>query len=114
MFNEMFNTVRFTYDSSENEFISLVDYANSRTYDHGIVRGFFITNGKYGERPVMIVDGYNINLPVHLLSKIKEIRANADAVTAINNGLCGFRIRMYEDGHDIVRYTVDLYDIKPE
>jgi len=114
MFNEMFNTIRFSYDSSNNEYISLIDYANSRTYDHGIVRGFFVTNGKYGERAVMVVDGYNINLPAHLLTKVKNIRANADAVKAINDGLCGYHIRTYEDGNNIIRYTVDLYDIKPE
>lgn len=114
MFNEMFNTIRFSYDSSKNEFISLVDYANSRTYDHGIVKGFFITKGKFGESPVMVVDGYNINLPSHLLAKVKQIRSNAEAVNAINNNLCGYRIRTYEDGNNIIRYTVDLYDIKPE
>lgn len=99
MFNEKYSHGnKFNYDSSKNEFISLKDYT-SKFPDVKviIVRGLFTYEGKKGMRCALVTDGYNVNLPEHLLKDVGSIMATPDEVAAINEGKCGFAISSYED-----------------
>lgn len=47
------------------------------------------------EVPLLLIDDYYVNLPVHQLSEIKEMLANPQAIAAINNGQAAFTIASY-------------------
>lgn len=114
MFNEMFKgKAKFTYNSDNNVFVGVTEFLKDHdkliTYQ---VKGMFTYNGKYGETPVIVLDGYNLRVPKYMVEKIKEIRSNPDMVDAINEGRCGLKFRDYPDKADknIIRTAVDLCD----
>lgn len=114
MFNELFSGRTFNYDMTQNVYMKLREYLDAGHADHGIVRGMYVSNkGEYGPSPVLVIDGINLNLPKHMVDKVKMIRGNADMVQAINEGKCGFKIREYQDkkNSNVTRLTVDFYDM---
>lgn len=114
MFNELFKGNNFDYDMTQNQFIGIRAFFESDHADHGIVRGMYVSKtGKYGPSSVLIIDGWNINLPKHMNERVDVIRHNPEMVKAINEGHCGFKIREYPDKKDpnVTRLTVDFYDI---
>lgn len=98
MFNEKYShEKKFTFDSKDNVFIDLKDYA-TKFEDWTIpVKGMFIYQAKKGPRGAIVTDGYNINVPKHLNADIESIMANAEEVAAINDGKCAFKITTYID-----------------
>lgn len=117
MFNELFKgTPKFDYNSQGNKFVNinefLADHDKTLTYQ---VKGMFTTDGKWGKRGVIVIDGYNINVPSYMVERIEGIRANADMVAAINAGHCGLKFRDYEDkkNGNVIRTAVDLCDYAP-
>lgn len=97
MFNEKYSHgKKFNFDSSKNVFISLKEYT---TKFPGVIRvwGLMTYEGKKGLRCALITDGYNVNLPEHLLKDVESIMATPDEVAAINEGKCGFTVSSYED-----------------
>lgn len=99
MFNEKYSHgKKFTFDSSNNEFISLKDYQTKYPDTNIItVRGVFTYEGKKGVRAALVTDGFNVNLPEHLIKDVQSIMVHDDEIVAINEGKCGFRISTYED-----------------
>ena len=65
------------------------------------------TKGKYGDSPVALINGYNVNLPNHLLDTIKLFIDSADMVDAINNNEVGFTIYKYTDN----KYGKECYSV---
>lgn len=118
MFNELFSgSPKFTYNSDNNIYVGvnefLKDHDKQITYQ---VKGMFVTKGgQYGPRGIIIIDGYNIYAPAHMVEKINTIRSNPDMVNAINAGLCGIRFRDYEDKKraGVIRTTIDIVDYAP-
>ncbi len=47
------------------------------------------------ETPLVLIDGWYVNLPVHQLGEIKEMLANPQAIQAINDGKAAFTIATY-------------------
>lgn len=114
MFNELFTGNRFNYDMTQNKFVKLREFYESEHADHGIVRGMYVSNkGEYGPSAVLVIDGWNLNLPKHMTGRVNRIRGDAEMVKAINEGKCGFKIREYQDNKNpnVTRLTVDFYDI---
>jgi len=97
MFNEKYShEKKFNYDSKNNEFISLKDYAQN----HGmrfVVRGMFLYEGQKGKRAAIVTDGFNVNVPGHLNEDVLSIMNTPEEVDAVNNGKCAFKITTYED-----------------
>lgn len=97
MFNEKYNhEKKFTYDSKNNAFISLKEYA-AQFGNKFIVRGMFTYEGQKGMRAAIVTDGYNVNVPGHLIKDIESIMSTPDEVDAVNEGRCAFKITTYED-----------------
>lgn len=113
MFNEMNRGNRFQFTApAEWEFIKLADFAQEYPEDEVFpVYGFYFTNGKYGEGVTLITQGWKVNLPKHLNDMFHDIYNNHEAVEAINDQRCGFRIRNYEDRNGVTRYSIALVDI---
>ena len=112
MFNEKYSHERkFTYDSSKNDFIDLVDFINNTGKKEFVVRAMFTYEGKYGTRPCIVTDGYNVTVPNHITEDVKSIMANEAEVAAVNAGKCGFRVRHYIDNNGVDRLSGSFFDI---
>ena len=59
------------------------------------VRGFYLTNTKFGKQANMITDSSIVNCPMSLTDTIESILNDNDAINAIKNGECYVKIRMY-------------------
>lgn len=87
------------------------EFGADKVYTIGAV--FINTKSAYGDNPVVAVrEGFNVNLPKHMLEDCREM-INDDAVVAdINSGLCGFTIYTYQSyGKEC--YSVRWVDIQP-
>ena len=85
---------RFNFDGTEeNKFISVADLMKENGADTVYkLKGFYINKkGKYGDAPVAVIAGFNVNLPKHLLDTVKEMIDDAEIVQQINEGKAGFR-----------------------
>jgi len=104
------NARRFNFDAKGNQFTNLrklwdMDKGGEKSY---IVRACYINKrGHYGDEPMCITDGWNINLPKHLLKVIKDILSDDDAVETINEGKALFQIREYENESG-KHYTIEF------
>lgn len=68
-------------------------------YEHGytedkkrpiIVRGCFINRGgKYGDSAALVCEGFNVNLPNHMLKEVEEILRSEQDIADINAGTVG-------------------------
>lgn len=98
MFNEKYShEKKFTFDSKANEFISLKEFAEKNGTKPFPVRGMFTYEGQRGKRGAVVTDGFNVNVPEHLIKDIESIMSNQEEIDAINAGKCAFRISTYED-----------------
>ena len=114
-FASKFNNRKFTADTTGFGYIKLADlykeYGSETVFK---LLGVYINNrSKYGEEPVCSATdrkgkGYYINLPKFLLSKVKDILEDEEAIKDINAGLAGFTIRKYHN----VTYDKDCYSIE--
>ena len=77
-----------------------------------LVRGFFInTKGYYGDSPVAIADGYNINLPGHLLDTVKEMLSDSELIDMVNSGRVGIEIYQYTSNRWGTNYSVNFIEL---
>lgn len=108
---EKYNKTGFTVNTEGFEYKNLMTlHAEDpdRTY---VVRGIYINDkGKYGPSPLFATDSCYVNLPSHLLEICKELRADREAVNAINEGHMGFKIYPYE-ANGSVYYSVELVNL---
>ena len=73
------------------------------------VLGLFTNNGgKFGTEPVVIVDGFLVNLPRHLLVAVQQMLDSDEIIQYIKDGHCGFKIYQYHSS----RYNRDAYSIE--
>lgn len=114
MFNEMFNnSAKFTYNADNNTYIGITDFLKDHdkmiTYQ---VHGMFVTkNGKYRPYGIVILDGFNLRVPNHIIKAIEAIRNDPEAVKLVNEGHCGLKFREYDDKNGVTRMTVDFVDV---
>ena len=112
MFNEDFRHGRtFNFDGSSNPYITLNNWVADKHPDRFIVRGVFTHNkSAYGEKGVIVTDGFNIDVPEHLIKDIKKILANDMYIEAINQGKCAFLCSSYIDKNGITRNSGNFID----
>lgn len=96
-----FNKERlFDIDTQNLEYTNLETLAKENGSDNDHV---YVINGVYigtksdfdPETPMVAIDGYYVNLPVHQLSEVKSMLDSRQAIQAINNGEAGFIIESY-------------------
>lgn len=46
---------------------------------------FINTKGHYGDTPIAVTKGYNINLPKHLLETVREMIEDTEVIELVNN-----------------------------
>lgn len=95
------------YNKQVNQFIyqqvSNPEYKNLKDlYNEGITEvplyGLFInTKGYYGDSPIGVTNGYNINLPKHMLETVRDMMADNEVVEMINNNNVVMKIYPYNN-----------------
>ena len=110
LLNKANGNKKFDFTQFENaKYTSLKDlYEENGGEKVYTLRALYInTKGKYGDSPVAMINGYNVNLPTHLLDTIKVFIDSADMVEAINNNEVGFTIYKYTDN----KYGKECYSV---
>jgi len=91
----------FSYEVSGEESYTNLEYLFKRdgedssvTYQiHGVYIG---TKSNFDpEVPMVLIENFYVNLPVHQLDEVKQILADPEAIRAINEGKAGFSITTY-------------------
>ena len=60
------------------------------------IRSIYInTKSKFGDAPVVVSDGYNINLPKHMCATVQEMLQDSEAMALIRAGKVGLSIYEY-------------------
>lgn len=93
-----FNKAKFNFvPDSHTPFINLENlYKEQGSETVHTVHAIYINGkSKYGEHPVVAIDGFMVDMPKHLTDIAKDIIADDDAVMAINNQNFGFIVYMY-------------------
>lgn len=108
-----FNKRRFNIDTTGFQCSSLADLYNNNGKDHiYIVRAVFMSNCKYCETPLLATDTTFVNLPKHCRTVCNTILNSTEAISGINEGKCGFKIRPYHsERYNKICYTIDFIDI---
>lgn len=92
----------------------------SELYAHGytsedkafVCLGLFINrSGRYDPYPVMICQGFNVNLPAHMLKEVEEILSNPEDIAAINNAQVGAYTYEYVNSRGGKSYGIRWVDI---
>ena len=98
----------------EPAYTTLADLHNENGSDHVYpIAGLYInTKGKYGPQGMIAInDSLMVNLPSHLTETVEEMRKDAEAVEAINNGQAGFKIYLYQTKNGRTGYSVNWVDL---
>lgn len=106
--------VHFTFDSTGLPYKSLADLYRDNGEKHVYpIRAIYInTKGRYGDQALLACDDYIVNLPNHLLSICVQMREDAEAVDAINQGKAGFKIYPYVGNTGNKGFSVNWVDIE--
>lgn len=60
------------------------------------IRSIYInTKSKFGDAPVIVSDGFNINLPKHMTATVAEMLQDAEVMTLIRAGKVGIKVYEY-------------------
>lgn len=79
-----------------DDFRSLEELHTSNGSEHEyVVKGVYTYVSKYGESCFIKSDGFNIQLPTHLVDTVKGIRNDEESVTQINDGRVYIKIYSY-------------------
>lgn len=77
--------------------------------------GLFINrSGRYDPYPVMICQGFNVNLPAHMLKEVEEILNSPEDIAAINNAQVGAYVYEYTNSRGGKSYGLCWVDIPTE
>lgn len=96
------NVPMFTYDNEQQrEFINLKGLyeANGSNTTYRVDALFINTKSKFGNAPLVIIDGFMVNLPKHLLETVEEMKEDGSIVMMANNDRLGFNIYEYTGTH---------------
>ena len=76
------------------------------------VRGLYINRGgRFGDSPAMICDGFNVNLPSHMLREVEDMIASDEDVADINAGKAGAFAYEYENRNGSTSYGIAWVDM---
>ena len=112
MFNEKYShEKKFKFDGKDNEWMNVADYVAAGHPQQFTVRAVFSYDSKFGKRPCVATDGFNITMPNHVLGDVDSIMNHDDEIEAINAGKCGCKITTYQDKNNVTRYSCKFFDI---
>lgn len=105
------NVNRFDFEQEKNvEYKKLSDLYEANITQLKINSLFINTKGKFGDSPVATADGFNINLPTHLLDTVKEMIEDDDVIALANQGNLGIQIYQYDSKKWGKNYSSNFID----
>lgn len=114
------NKAVFTYKQADDAPFCKV----RELYEHGyteekkrpiVVRGCFINRGgKYGDSAALVCEGFNVNLPRHMLEEIQDILGCQEDVDEINAGKVGAYAYEYENRNGGKSYSIRWTDLSQD
>lgn len=79
------------------------------------IRAVYVnTKSRYGDSPVAVCEGFNVNLPEHMLRDIRSILQDEEVIAEINAQKAGFKIRKYENSRGGTSYTVEWVSLEED
>lgn len=112
------NTYRFTFQQIENpQYFKLKELFAKGFRDEKntfTVRGAYISHaGRYGDSASLICDGFNVNLPSHMVDEIRELIGTAEDVADINAGKVAAYVYEYTNKNGGTSYGLRWVDAEP-
>lgn len=78
------------------------------------VWGCYINKGgRYGDSAALICEGFNVNLPSHMLADIESIMNSQEDIDAINAGTVGAYVYEYVNRNGGSSYSISWVDLDP-
>lgn len=89
----------FEYDKDEKRiFINFKELKAQYPKEVYPIRALFINKeSKFGDAPVIVIDGLMVNAPSHLTPTVKEMIQDNDLVDLVNQGKVGFSLYEYDN-----------------
>ena len=78
-----------------------------------VILGAFVHNGQYGENAVLVTKDCYVNLPDHMVQKVKDLLNDDEVIEQINAGAAGFKIYEYENAKGNKSFSVTFCDVEP-
>ena len=85
----------FNFEEKDRDFKKLTELELGKKYT--ILALFINTKGKLGDQGILIIDDYQVNMPLHLTDLAKELRQDEEIIEAINNRELAFEIYEYKN-----------------
>ena len=105
---------KFNVRIHQPAYTSLADLysENGKAHVYPIAGIYINTKGRFGPQACIACnDSLMVNLPNHLTEICEQMRADQEAVDAINAGQAGFRIYEYVSKSGVIRYSVEWVDL---
>lgn len=105
----------FTYRAPEGTpYKKLKDLYDKKHPDNiWTILGAFVHDGQYGENAVLVTSDCYVNLPDHMVRRIKDLISDDEVIAQINAGAAGFKIYEYENKKGNKSYSVTFVDREP-
>lgn len=88
---------KFSINTEGFSFVKLSELFNGDPSKVYVIRGVYLFNTKYGLSPCLALDDRMVNLPSHTVNDINNMINDPEAVSQIEAGKGGFKIRTYDD-----------------
>lgn len=112
------NTKVFTYEQVEKpqwiKLKALYEQGADKPEAAFTILGCFINHGsQFGDQPALVCEGYNVNLPAHMLPEIRDILNDQEDINAINEGRVGAYVYEYVNSRGGKSYGLRWVDKEP-
>ena len=105
---------RFEFEQERDiEYKKLSDLYENGTKKIQVLAMFINNKSRYGDSAVICTNGYNVNLPKHLLETVKEMIEDDEVVELANNGGLGVEIYSYNSKKWGKNYSVNFIELSP-
>lgn len=103
---------RFTFTASPDfKYYKLKDLKKDQIYP---LLGWFINEkGKYGPSAALITDKFYVNVPQHIMDRLRDMEKDAELIEEINAGKAGFKAVTYTTNTGATGYSVEWVDVEP-
>lgn len=93
------------------EFTTLKELYTQGVTERPLKSLFINTKSKFGDSPVAVTDSELVNLPSHLLDNVKEMIADDEVVTMVNDGRVSIEIYEYTSKNWGTNYSVRFVEL---
>lgn len=103
---------RFSFVASPDfKYYKLRDMKADKVYP---IMGWYINEkGKYGPSAAIITDRFYVNVPQHIMEKLRKMEDDPEVIADVNAGKCGFQVKKYTTNTGSEGYTIEFKEVEP-